>query len=371
VTKLIPGIPARAWLEVDLAALVRNARRFRELIGAPLLPMVKANGYGLGAVAVARALESADPWGYGVATVEEAAELRSAGIARPLLVFTPLTAEPAAVPAFRELGLRPVIADLAALESWIAGAGGPFHVEIDTGMSRSGFPWRDREALGALGARLAGAAGWEGVFTHFHSAETDPASSVAQMERFREVLTALPRRPSVVHFANSAAAGLGPGSGGDLARPGIFLYGGGTDPRRPGPEPVARLRARVVAVRKLQPGDSVSYGAEWTARIPTTVATLSIGYADGVLRSLSNRGLVELNGVLVSIAGRVTMDMLMVDAGNTPVAIGDVASLFGGSLSLDEQAVRAGTNSYELLTAVSARVSRVYLPESRDQAGSP
>lgn len=319
--------------------------------------MLKANGYGLGAVAVARALEQATPWGYGVATVAEGAELRAAGITRPIIVFTPLIPDVHTVSAMRSAALRPVLGDLAALECWLANGGGPFHIEIDTGMSRSGFRWQDEAALLELRGRLSGAPEWEGVFTHFHSADTDPASAREQLERFDAVLAPFPR-PPLVHLANSAAAALEPPARGDLARPGIYLYGGRAGTLEP--EPVAKLRARVVALRRLQPGDTVSYGAEAEVESETTIATLSIGYADGVPRSLSSRGLVELAGVIVPIVGRVTMDLLMLDVEDTPVALGDVATLYGGLILLDDQAALAGTVSYELLTAVSSRVVRRY-----------
>ena len=349
---------ARAWLDVDLGALLRNARRFQELTRTPLLPMVKANGYGLGARAVAGALEGLAPWGYGVAGSGEAAELRAAGITRPIISFTPLTPDAAAIAAARAARLRPVIGDLATLAAWGAAGGGPFHLEIDTGMSRSGFRWHEAATLTRLAERLRDAADWEGVFTHFHSADSDPESARAQLERFHAVLALLPARPPLVHFANSAAGALSGEARADLARPGIFLYGG-----RAGelvPEPVARLRARVVSLRRLRQGDTVSYGAEAEVESDTTIATLSVGYADGVLRALGSRGMVELGGVLVPIVGRVTMDMLMVDVEDLPVAVGDVATLFGGLLALDDQAALAGTVSYELLTAISARVPRRY-----------
>lgn len=358
MTKLIPKAPDRAWLDVDLGALVRNARRYQALFGHPLLPMVKANGYGLGAVAVTQALEQVDPWGYGVASVAEGAELRAAGIARPIVVFTPLLASAEELAAIRSAGLRPVIGDLMALDAWLASGGGAFHVEIDTGMSRSGFRWHDEESLQALQQRLAQAPGWEGIFTHFHSADTDSNSAAEQVERFEVVLHGFDTRPPLVHLSNSAGAELVPAPGGDLARPGIFLYGGRAGSLQP--EPVARLRSRVVALRRLRPGDTVSYGAEAEVETATTIATLSIGYADGVPRSLSSRGLVELGGVIVPIVGRVTMDMLMLDVEDTPVALGDVATLFGGLVELDDQAALAGTVSYELLTAVSPRVARHY-----------
>jgi alanine racemase len=358
VTKLISKPPERAWLDVDLAALIRNARRFQELRKVPLLPMVKSNGYGLGALAVARALEDVVPWGYGVATVAEGAELRSGGITRPIVVFTPLLPDRASVAGMQASALRPVIDDLDALTAWAEGGGGPFHIEIDTGMSRCGFRWHDQDALQELRGRLTKLPEWEGAFTHFHSADTDPESSREQLERFEGVLQGLGSRPPLVHYSNSAAAGLELNVSADLTRPGIFLYGGRAGTLEP--EPVARLRARVVSLRQLRPGDTVSYGAEAKVEIDTTIATLSIGYADGVPRALGSRGLVELRGVIVPIVGRVTMDMLMVDAERTPVAVGDVATMFGGRVSVDEQAAHAGTVSYELLTRVSARVERRY-----------
>ncbi|MGQ0702543.1 MAG: alanine racemase [Gemmatimonadales bacterium] len=359
MTKLTLEEPRRAWLDVNLAALVRNARRYQQLAGAPLLPMVKANGYGLGAIPVARALEVVEPWGYGVATIEEGAELRAAAITRPIVVFTPLAADSGDIAAMRSIQLRPVIGDLAALEAWLASSGGPFHVEIDSGMSRAGFSWRDGTALQSLGERLSHAgSSWEAIFTHFHSADSDPASVRVQLERFELVVAELPQRSCLVHTANSAAAQLDPAVGGDLARPGIFLYGGSAG--RLVPEPVARLGARVIALRRLEAGATVSYGAEWSAPVPTTIATLAIGYADGVPRSLGNRGLVEINGSLLPIVGRVTMDMTMIEARDTAVALGDVAILFGGLVTLDEQAARAGTVSYDLLTSLSARVPRRY-----------
>jgi alanine racemase len=354
---------ARAWVDVDLGALLANARTLVGLTGTRLLPMVKANGYGLGALAVARALEPLDPWGYGVASVEEGAALRAAGIDRPLLVVSPLL--PGAVEAHLAHDLRPTIGDVPALEAWCARGPRPFHVEIDTGMSRAGLRWDDAPALAAAATLLRDADGWEGLFTHFHSAERDPASVAAQWARFQGVLATMPRRPALTHAANSGGALLGRAYAGDLIRPGIFLYGGGAG--GPDPRPVVTLRARVVAVRRIEAGDTVSYGATWRAPRATTVATLALGYADGFLRAARDPGgapasprLVELNGEVVPVVGRVTMDMTMVDAGTGRPVPGDVATIFGGRVSLDQQAAAAGTISYEMLTALSPRIPRRY-----------
>jgi len=351
---------ARAWVDVDLGALVTNARTLATLTGTRLLPMVKANGYGLGATAVARALESLEPWGYGVASAEEGAELRRAGIARPILVASPLLVE--AVEAHLTHDLRPTIGDRGALDAWCARSTRAFHVEIDSGMGRAGLRWDDPAALDAMATRLREASGWEGVFTHFHSADSDPASAAVQWDRFLGVLAALPRRPSLVHAANSAAALQGRAYAGDLIRPGIYLYGGMAGGHVPAT--VATLRTRVLAVRRIGAGETVSYGATWRTPRPTTIATLALGYADGFPRAARDGGgparRIELGGTLAPVVGRVTMDMTMLDVGDATPAPGDVATVFGGLVSVDQQAEAAGTIAYEMLTALGSRMPRRY-----------
>jgi alanine racemase len=353
----------RAWVDVDLGALRANARTLAAVSGSRLLAMVKANGYGLGAPAVARALEPLEPWGYGVASVEEGAVLRAHGISRPILVVSPLL--PEAIDGHLVQDLHPSIGDPGALTAWCARTDRPFHLEIDTGMGRAGIRWDDAAAHSAVAATLARAEGWEGIFTHFHSAETDPASADVQWERFQQVLAALPRRPSLVHAANSAAALQGRIFAGDLVRPGIYLYGGSAGGQGPAPAVVARLHARVVAIRTIAAGQTVSYGATWRAPRDTRVATLALGYADGFPRAAELAvgrppRVVQLGDDLVPVVGRVTMDMTMIDVGATAVAVGDVATIYGGRVSLDQQAAAAGTISYELLTSLSARVPRCY-----------
>jgi alanine racemase len=353
---------ARAWVDIDLGALRANARTLAALSGSRLLPMIKANGYGLGAGAVARALEPLDPWGYGVASVDEGAALRADGITRPVLVVSPLL--PAAIDGHLAHDLRPTIGDPDALGAWCARTDRPFHVEIDTGMGRAGIRWDDPASRSAAAAGLESASGWEGVYTHFHSAESDPASAVVQWDRFQDVLAGLPRRPALIHAANSAAALRGRAFAGDLIRPGIFLYGGAAG--GPAPATVATLRARIVAVRWIRAGETVSYDATWRAVRDTRVATLALGYADGFPRA-AHEGvarreprLIELDAGLAPVVGRVTMDMTMVDVGAGATAPGDVATVYGGRVSLDQQAAAAGTIAYELLTSLGSRVPRRY-----------
>ncbi len=359
----VPSETARAWVDVDLDALAANARTLAAACGTRLLPMVKANGYGLGATRVARALEPLDPWGYGVATVEEGASLRQAGVRRPILVVSPLTAETLESTLGAEF--RPTIGDPVTLRAWLARAEVPFHLEIDTGMSRGGLRWSEHRAIAETARLLAAAPGWEGVLTHFHSADTDEGSVSIQWQRFQTTLAALGRRPPLVHAANSAAALCGPAYAADLIRPGIFLYGGEARSNGPRPRPVAALRARVVAVRGVAAGETVGYGAAWTADRPTTIATIGIGYADGLPRA-TERGAawpprkVELRGRVIPLVGRVTMDMCMAAVDDGQVAVGDVATFFGGMVTLDEQARSVGTISYEILTSLGARLPRRY-----------
>lgn len=350
-----PPATGRAWVDIDLGALVRNAGSYQARTGVPLLPMVKADGYGLGAVAVARALLPLSPWGFGVATLDEAAELVSAGIELPVVVFSPYQAGTRRL--YADGQIRPVIGDVAAMRDWLTAGPAPFHVEIDSGMSRTGIRWSDAAALAEAGALLGGATGWEGIFTHFHSAGAGLASAETQWQRFETTLTAL-GRPPLIHAANSPAGAFGERFAGNLARPGIHLYGGAV----PGfnTEPVAALRAPVVAVRQVRAGESVSYDATWVAERDAVIATVGAGYADGVPRSLSSVGIAELHDAKVPIVGRVTMDYTMLDVGDLPVQIGDVATCYGGLVTLDEAATLAGTVSYELLTSLGKRVPRIY-----------
>lgn len=357
MTSTSPCATARAWVDVDLSALAANAKTVAAISGGRLLPMVKANGYGLGAIAVVRALEPVDPWGYGVATVEEGVELRQAGITRPVLLCTPLL--PEWIDRCLDFDLRPSVGDLAALEAWTARTARPFHVEIDTGMSRSGFRHDDPALREAVAQRLTGAEGWEGAFTHFHSPESDSAATELQWARFREVLELLPRRPALVHAANSAAAVSGSRYTADLVRPGIFLYGGSAGGSAPAP--VAAFRARVVGLRRLRQGDTVSYGATWRADGPARVATVAAGYADGLPRAAGRARAVELAGRVVPLVGRVAMDMAMVAIDDDhDVGLGDTATIWGGAVSLDQQAAWTGTIAYELLTSLAPRVPRRY-----------
>jgi alanine racemase len=350
---------SRAWVEIDLGALQRNGRAIASRAGVPLLPMVKADGYGLGAAGAVRALDPLAPWGYGVATADEGRALRALGVARPIVVFTPLLAEEMA--GARAARLVPSLGDADSIARWAADGGGAWHLAVETGMTRSGVRWSE---VGALDALLR-AHPPEGVHTHFHSAERDDGSMIEQESRFRAALAALPSRPALVHAENGAAVARRAPSPWDLVRPGVFLYGVGSGPGALlEPERVARVRARVVALHDIADGETVSYEASYRAVGPRRIATLAIGYADGYRRAFSNRGTALLDGRRVPVAGVVTMDMTMLDVTGVPCAIGDTATLLGAdggeTLTVDEVARSADLSPYELLTGLGMRLARTY-----------
>lgn len=399
-----------AWLEVDLGALLRNARAVAERARVPLLPMVKADAYGLGAVPVARALEAINPWGYGVATLEEGTALRAAGITRPIVVFNPLLADE--LPGAHAQQVAPTLSEAPLIAAWGNLTGNaPWHLAIDTGMSRTGVRWSAVGDLSALVRQFPPL----GACTHFHSADADDGSMRVQLERFRTALDALPSRPMVLHAENSAAIErlAGP-SQWTFVRPGVFLYGvesrdtasgaaanplaQSSAPLAPparalhahaadaGPplrsEPVVSLRARIVDVRWIEAGESVSYGATFRPNERRRIATLAAGYADGYRRAFSNVGVALVRGRRVRVAGIVTMDMTMLDVTGLDCAIGDVATLLGverpapgigaapseGSLhdaiDLASAARAAGLCAYEVLTGLRGRILRVYVDRS-------
>lgn len=349
----------RAWVDIDLGALQHNARTMSARTGKPILPMVKADAYGLGAVAVARALEPLDVWGFGIAAVREGEELRAAGIRRPILVFTPIL--PSEFGEVRRLGLTPTLGDPAAINGWVESGGGPWHLAIDTGMNRAGMPWRSCGDLASLVAAHPPA----GAFTHFHSAERNDGSVEVQQQRFRDALQLLGTPVPLLHAENSPGIERQSPSPWNIARPGVFLYGvGGDAGSAVAPKPVANLRARVVELRTIEEGDTVSYSATYRAARRRRIATIACGYADGYRRAFSNRGIALVRGRRVPVAGVITMDMTMLDVSDVPCAVGDVATLIGGDgdelLDVNHAARLAEISPYELLVGLKLRVPRRY-----------
>jgi len=371
---------------IDLSALRANAREALRLAhGRELIAVLKANAYGHGAPEVARALLEAGAARLAVVSVEEAAELRSAAVAAPILILGGL-ADTAEAELAAALQLTPVLHDaggsaLAAAAARKAKRRIRVHVEVDTGMSRMGVP--DHAALELLG-QIDGESllELEGVFTHFSRAdEVDLAPSFEQLRRFQDELGRAGERgitPASIHVANSAALIAGKDliealPGATAVRPGLMLYGVRPAPQRAAElRPVMCLRSRVVRVHELSKGERVGYGGTFAAAGDgpggrTRIATLPLGYADGIACSNAGRGYVWIQGERRPIAGRVSMDYLGVDVGEAEVEVGDEAVIFGNAgaetsgISVEEAAEWAGTIPYELLVRVGSRVPRRFI----------
>ena len=370
--------PDRAvWCEVDLAAIRHNVTVLRELVApAAFLAVVKANGYGHGAVPVARAALDAGAEWLGVARVEEGVQLRDEGIDAPVLLLS--EAPPGAAETVVSHGITPVVYTVAGIDAvakaaaTVARAPVSVHLKIDTGMHRVGCAPDDAAPL-AEQIVAHDELGLGGVLTHLAVAdEPDDPYTGAQLAAFDAAVAALEARDlldgAVLHAANSAAA-IGCASARyDLVRVGISLYG--IPPAaglvgRADLEPAMTLTSHVMFVKELPAGARVSYGLRYELAQRARIATVPAGYADGVPRNLGMAGgQVLIRGRRYPIAGTVTMDQLLVDVGNDPVEAGDEVILLGAQghdeVTAMEWADRLGTISYEIVTGIGARVPRRY-----------
>lgn len=362
-----------AWAEVSAAAIEHNVRALvTEVAPSAVWAVVKADGYGHGAVLASRAAEAGGATGLCVALVQEGVALRAAGVALPILVLSEQPAEQVALGV--QHGLQMTVYREAQLQH-LVDAGGrdhPVHLKIDTGMRRVGAAPDDAVRL-ARAIEASPATRLEGVFTHLAMAdEPDDPFTADQLSRFDAVLGSLRDaglRPPLVHAANSAAAMAHPEARYSLVRTGIAVYGispgTGVDhhTERLGLLPAMSLHARVSHVKRVATGDRVSYGLRHTFDRATTVATLPLGYADGVPRRLfAAGGQVLIGGRRRRIVGVVTMDQLMVDCGDDDVQVGDHAVLIGSqgdqTVTATEWADLLGTIGYEIVCGISARVER-------------
>jgi alanine racemase len=368
--------PTRA--EINLGHLRHNLHEVQKAVGnVPVWAVLKADGYGHGAKAVARTLEREGAAGVCVALVEEGIELREAGIRIPILVIgghygrawsdviahglTPMLHDPDQVGALAEevryLGVEHI----------------DVHVKVDTGMGRLGITSRDLPRL-ISGLEKHPEVRLQGLMTHYACADTSDAGHLdEQYAAFEATTAALARRglqPQCRHAANSAAVFTGRKHHLDLVRPGIALFGIAPKPNL-GVEllPAMRLRTEVIALRDLEAGETVGYGATWTAKRKSRIATIPVGYADGLSRGLSNCGHVLLAGNRAPIAGIISMDMTMVDAtdiggievGEECVVLGSQKGRLGSDcITVEEMATQLQTIPWEVLTSISRRVPRFY-----------
>jgi alanine racemase len=375
MTKLLPGRPTRSF--IDHAALRWNLRQIKKKIGprVQILSMVKANGYGHGALEVARTLAKSGSDAFGVATVEEGIELRQGRIKQPILVLAGAYVEQ--LEQLLEYKLTPVLHDRKTLQAFEQKTRQrkttlKFQLEVDTGVGRIGFPSGEIDpwlaAIGKLTAlKLAG------VFSHFSEAgSANEKYAATQLKTFQRVLARLGKAGIVhasSHMSKSAAIITVPAAHFAMVRPGLILYG-----MYPAPnlkkqirlKPVLAWKTRIIQLKRAPAGTSIGYGRTFVTKRNSLIATLPVGYADGYRRLFSNRSQVLVRGKRAPVVGRVSMDLTTVDVTDIRnVQQGDEVVLLGrqgsGEISADEMAGWANTISYEIFTSIGARVPRIHI----------
>lgn len=374
------------WAEIDLDALAANFHRVRERVGqsVKVMAVVKANAYGHGAVRCAERLSAAGADWFGVALPEEGLALRHAGIRQPILSLgglwqgqESLCLREAVVPVVYHLEMVEAFDRAARQAQMIADV----HLKIDTGMGRLGVP-HDETGEFADALRAFKNIRVDGVMTHFAAADNPALDDYtdSQITRFRravEVLRARGHAPTYCDMANSAGAFAHPSSWGNMVRPGGVLYGLWRDILPPAIEaprllPVMSVHSRITLLKRVAAGGTLGYGCTFKTKRETLVATLPVGYNDGYMRGLSNRGRVLVRGQYAPVVGRISMDLTLIDVTDIPgVALDDHVTLIGSdgglSITAEELAETAGTLSYEITCGVSARVPRHYSQESEDR----
>ncbi len=366
------------YLQVNLAQLRQNLDHIRAKVApAKVLVVLKANAYGHGVDGVAPFIAPYADY-IGVATVEEGIHLRELGIQTPILVMGGILREQ--LPDFFEhdLTLAASSIDLLTAADQLAESTRrriKVHLKIDTGMERIGVREYEAEALIEKSLACSQFVNIEGIFTHFANSELEDAqlkktmvSAAVQLERFQEVLYIYEKRsvphPSIRHTANSGATLRLPQSYFDMVRPGVLFYG--VYPERDiertiEVRPAMTWKSKVVFSKITKPGRAVSYGSLWQAEAETRIATIPCGYGDGYFRRSTNQGRVIIKGKSYPQVGRVCMDQFMVNAGMDDVGVGDEVTLLGNGIAPEELADWAGTNEYEVMTSISARVPRVFV----------
>lgn len=357
-----------AWVHVDLDALEANLRHLRRTTGTRIAAVVKADGYGHGAIGVGRTLDRAGVDVLAVALLEEGVELRRAGVEAPVLVLG--GARRVQVPLYRRYGLTPTVSSLAELALWKEASAGlyapqPLHLKVDTGMARLGVAMHEvGEALDLV--RRTPSLALAGFLSHFAEAD-DPASprNPLQEERFAAVvgvLTEAERSSALLHMANSAAALGRPQSRFDLVRVGIAIYG--IDPlgRDSALRPVMSVSARVVQIREVPAGTPLSYGGRSVTARPSRIAVVPVGYADGYTWRLTGKAQALVHGRRVPVVGSVTMDMTLLDVTDSAVEVGEEAVLLGRQgdeeITAGELAARSDTIAWEVLCSLGQRLPR-------------
>lgn len=360
-------------IEVHLSQLRKNLEAIRAQVQpAKVMPMVKANAYGHGMDGVVPFIEPYVDY-LGVALVEEGIHLRELGVRKPILVAGGTL--PQQVPFFAEydLTLTGSSVDLLEIADDVSrSTGSPIktHLKIDTGMERVGVREYEAEDLIRRSARCRHLI-VEGMYTHLANSERrDKSYSQLQLERFQEALDLFERHglpvPPLLHVCNSGGILNLPEAYHDLVRPGVLFYGvypGEEVERVVNVQPALTWRSHVVYSKRTQSGRPVSYGSLWQAETETGIVTIPCGYADGYFRRMTNRAQVLIHQKKYPQVGRICMDQFMVDVGDDPVNVGDEVILLGQGIMVEDLARWTGTNEYEVMTSISARVPRIYVNE--------
>lgn len=361
------------FLEVNLPQLKKNLEAIRaHVFPAKVMPMIKANAYGHGIDGVARFIEPYVDY-LGVALVEEGVYLRGLGLRKPILVAGATL--PEQVPLFAEYdltltGSSTSLLDMAEEVSRSAGIRMKTHLKIDTGMERVGVHEYEAESF-ILKCSAYKHINIEGIYTHLANSElVDRSYSLKQVERFRQVLDIYNRHslpvPTLRHVCNSGGILNLPEAHFDLVRPGVLFYG-----VYPGPEvdrvvevkPALTWRSKVAYSKRTRPGRPVSYGSLWQAEEETGIATIPCGYADGYFRRMTNQAYIIIGQKKYPQVGRICMDQFMVNVGDDEIEVGDPVVLLGEGILAEDLAAWTGTNEYEVMTNISARVPRVFISD--------
>jgi len=357
---------------IDLGALARNVERIKSHVAGPeVMVIVKADGYGHGLVPSAKAAVAGGATWLGVALLQEAIALRDAGVTARILAWLYTVDDQMAECIQRDVdiainGVDSVVAIAAAAES--LGKTARVHIKVDTGLNRNGVTIADLPAVlqELTTAQLAGHLEFIGIMSHLAFADEPLHPTVGmQLERFThalEIVRSAGFEPEVVNLSNSAAALNLPSTHFNVIRPGLAVYGIGSELDL---APVMTLKAPVALVKEVEAHEGVSYSHTYQTKSATRLALIPVGYADGIPRHASNRGPVLIDGHILPIAGRVCMDQCVIDIGSLNVVAGDEVVLFGdpkrGEPSVEDWATAADTISYEIITRLGARVARQYI----------
>src|SRR5580693_7895689 len=375
------------WAEISLKAILHNLRVIRKHVGAQrkILAVVKSNAYGLGAVPIAKALQKAGTEWFGVTCANEGIELREAGIRRRILLLTGFW--PGEEKRLIKNKLTPTVTRLddlvhlerAAAKLFRGKTRMQFHLKINTGMNRLGISADEVDAF-CHALKKSPHLQLEGTYTHFASAEDFTAKQTSDQELlFRSCLDRMEKlgvSPGIVHMANSGAISARPSTLADMVRPGAILYGyyQSFDPPQKKQEvmgqvalqPCLSLRARIISLRDVPVGEAVGYAARFVTKRPSRIAVINAGYADGVVRALTNRGWALVRGRRVPLVGTISMDLTTLDLTDVPEAVlGDVVTIYGkdgdASIEVSEVAHEIGTVTSDLLCALGRRVPKFYV----------